>query len=453
MNAEKKETVVSNDSITLAAVTSAVTAGAIAAIGVIWDRMSDPENLKDLDKDSLIEYTKLTRVEPLVLFDESLRLQPYIPDVFQSLVNIFSGYYLQAVAITCNVGNVEVKKLLGKLNPNRQIDNSEKAALASDFVEIVKGKMPSKESFDNKLTQRYLEGICSHISKEEITDEEEEAEKRADWIRKSQRSQRETKEEKRRKKKHKWDKKEEKRRSQRELREQEIHNRTSIGIGRNSIDELNTNVNLSAGKTISVEIENNGSRATIPVNVRLIVKEVNPNALVNFLTVIKSDRSVIARFKKWRSGEIEFFKDLVLCQDIIDEEKNAHFTDKEGIFRNLRARNRGKSSKLIDLAMGDVNVATASSIIVMSKETAKKVEVELGGKLDNYRARENLFKLTFTMIMVVIDTQWDKVVIYHRSIDEPSILSVKDFKTRGRDTGPDINEILMAYRAGSAPTF
>lgn len=425
MNAEKKETVVSNDSITLAAVTSAVTAGAIAAIGVIWDRMSDPENLKDLDKDSLIEYTKLTRVEPLVLFDESLRLQPYIPDVFQSLVNIFSGYYLQAVAITCNVGNVEVKKLLGKLNPNRQRDDFEKAAFASEFVDIVKSKMPSNESFDNILTQRYLEGINSHISKEEITDEEEEAKTRADWNRKAQR----------------------------EIREKEIHNRTTIGIGRNSIDELNTNVNLSAGKTISVEIENNGSRATIPVNVRLIVKEVNPNALVNFLTVIKSDRSVKARFKKWRSGEIEFFKDLVLCQDIIDEEKNAHFTDKEGIFRNLRARNRGKSSKLVDLAMGDVNVATASSIIVMSKETAKKVEVELGGKLDNYRARENLFKLTFTMIMVVIDTQWDKVVIYHRSIDEPSILSVKDFKTRSRDTGPDINEILMAYRAGSAPTF
>ena len=426
MNAEKNDVVVSKDSLTIATIGGALGAGAIAAIKTIWDRMSDPENLKDLNKDSLIEYTRLTRVEPLVLLDESLRLQPYMSDVLQSMVNIFSGYYLQAVAITCNVGNIEVKKLLGKLNPNsnkdRYFDDASKVA------DAIVSKLSYDESFNTKLTRRYLEGIESHVAKEVITDEEEEAEKRAEWERKSERSDRERREEYRR-------------------------NRTKIGVGRNSIDELSTNVNLSAGKTISVEIENNGSKATIPVNVRLIVKEVNPNALVNFLTVIKSDRSVRTRFKKWRSGEIEFFKDLVLCQDIIDEEKNAHFTDKDGIFRNLRERNRGKSNKLVKLALGDINVATASSMIILSKETAKKAEMELGGKLDNFRVRENLFKLTFTMIMVVIDTQWDKVVIYHRSIDEPSVLSVKDFKTRGRDNGPDINEILMAYRAGTAPTF
>ena len=223
--------------------------------------------------------------------------------------------------------------------------------------------------------------------------------------------------------------------------------------GKDSIEDLNTNANLSTGKTISVELESDGRRATIPINVRLIVKEINPLALTGFLTVIKDNRQLKTRIKRWRAGEIEFFRDLVLCQDIIDEEKKAHFTDKDGIFRNLRERNRKNKNTITDFAIGDVNVASASSIIVISSDTAKKVERELLGRLDNFKVRESLFKMTFTMIMLVVDVQWEKVIMYHRSIDEPSILSVKDFKIRGRNSGPDINEILTAYRAGSAPTF
>ena len=143
----------------------------------------------------------------------------------------------------------------------------------------------------------------------------------------------------------------------------------------------------------------------------------------------------------------------MLCQDIIDEEKKAHFSDKEGIFRNLRNRNRSKSDTIYDIITDNINVASASSIIVMSKETALQVERAMLGKIDNFRAREKLFQITYSMLLLVIDTRWEMITIYHRSIAEPSMLSVREISNTTRDKGPDINEILMSLRAGTAPTF
>ncbi len=60
-----------------------------ALLGHLPQILSD---IKDLQTESLVEYTKATRVEPIVLFDETLRLQPYATDIMTSLVNIFVGY-------------------------------------------------------------------------------------------------------------------------------------------------------------------------------------------------------------------------------------------------------------------------------------------------------------------------------------------------------------------------
>ena len=70
-----------------------------------------PQIMNGAKNDSLIEYTKTTRVEPIVLMDQRAMHLHYAGDVMQSLSSIFSGYYLQAVAISVNVGKVDVIKL------------------------------------------------------------------------------------------------------------------------------------------------------------------------------------------------------------------------------------------------------------------------------------------------------------------------------------------------------
>lgn len=69
--------------------------------------------------DSLIDYTQVARVEPIVLIDADCVYLEALPEVQQSLLSIFAGYYLQAVAISTTVGKIEVFRSLDKLNPHR----------------------------------------------------------------------------------------------------------------------------------------------------------------------------------------------------------------------------------------------------------------------------------------------------------------------------------------------
>ena len=43
------------------------------------------------------------------------------------------------------------------------------------------------------------------------------------------------------------------------------------------------------------------------------------------------------------------------------------------------------------------------------------------------------------------------VKIYHRGIEHPTRLTIKELKSSGKGNGPDIAEILKAYQLGRAP--
>lgn len=68
---------------------------------------------------SLAEVSKLTRVEPLTILSKDLISLDYMPDVQNTVLNLFAAYYLQAVNIMTKVHDVEVIRMLDRLNPDR----------------------------------------------------------------------------------------------------------------------------------------------------------------------------------------------------------------------------------------------------------------------------------------------------------------------------------------------
>ena len=68
---------------------------------------------------SLVEATQTMRVQPLCVIDHTLSTSPILEPLNQNLLNLFSAYYLQAVARDNVVGKVSVFRRLDKLNPNR----------------------------------------------------------------------------------------------------------------------------------------------------------------------------------------------------------------------------------------------------------------------------------------------------------------------------------------------
>ena len=68
---------------------------------------------------SLVSASKLSRVEPLVVISRDCLNLPYLVDVEQSLLSIFSSYYLRTIALMAQVKDVKIMKILDKLTPDR----------------------------------------------------------------------------------------------------------------------------------------------------------------------------------------------------------------------------------------------------------------------------------------------------------------------------------------------
>lgn len=332
--------------------------------------------------DSLIEYGKVTRVEPVTLVDHQLLSQPVLTDVLQSLNSIFAAYYLQAVSLSCKVGSVDIIKLLDPLNPNRDV-------LANSSTAITGGL----ESFAHALPVPYVTfGLEAYGDNPNAST-------------------------------------------------------TEVKV----MDSLDRATNLSVGKLLDVKIESNGHKISIPVAVRLIVSTIASDVLVHTLSLKSKDTSVKERYHAWRAGMLTTIKDMVLCWDLISEHRRALMKDKTGFYAENEARNN--RNILSTLLSGKPSIATASNIVVMSERSAKQLEAAANGKLKDFNTREKIFKDSYVMLLAVVDTQWEQVTIYHRSIDNATQLSYRDLKGASKDTGMDIGKILASFLEGKGPNL
>lgn len=169
------------------------------------------------------------------------------------------------------------------------------------------------------------------------------------------------------------------------------------------------------------------------------------------LTIKKEDNTLNERYHAWRAGRIGLIKDLILCQDLIDTHRKALMNDDAGVYSQII--NRANNAKKFGLLTQNPSLVSASSIFVFSEVIAANIERTLGGKLSNPRIRQKAFENTYAMLLVVIDREWERVIIYHRGIATATEVSIKDIKSMTNSKGPDVTDILRSYIAGNSPSF
>lgn len=367
--------------------------------------------LSEAAEGSLIEYTAVLRNEPIVMLEDSLVHQAVSSDVLKFLTNLFAGYYLQAVAITNNIGNVNVMQVLDRLNSKRDVLSNAKA----EFV--------SKESF----TPRPQITINPQISKESATL------MYPAFFRKSLES---------------YDV---------GLESTILNNKDNnegsgapVG-GKNTITTMTDAPNLATGKIFEVVIENEGKRATIPVSVRLNPLSCSPTLMQEILSLGDVRNSTIERFHRWREGELEFINDLILCNDLIEKHYALLKADKHGIYKDILKRRRG--NRLSALITQSTSLATASSMAIISEDTATELQLAIGGKLSDPKVRSRVFSRCSLMFLVTVDPELQFIRIYHRGIAYPMEMTFGEIKNQAKGNGPDVMELLKAFSAGQRPNI
>lgn len=373
----------------------------LAAVGKLAD------SIRSLRSDSLIEYTQPTRVEPIVLIDHTIAHLDIMTELNLSLTSLYAAYYLQAVAISTNINNIEVMKVLEKLNPSRDPVGA--------FGNII--SLESRD-YSNTLTLPGFSNTAKNKNVSHITGAVE-----------ASRSQI----------------------GSELITAEEIINAT----GTEMTDETQKKVadlsmNLSTGLLLNVSVQVDGHEATIPVTVRLITSLTKSEVIRQMISYSAKDKTLKARYRGYMTGELSM-KDLIFATDLIDAHRQQLIKDTSGNYAEiLRRKNRNRISGLLS---GNPSVATASNIVVLNKDTLKDIENDIGGKLSHYKTRERIFKDTFLILIVVVDPEWESITIYHRNTPMPTDTSFKNLKNVKSSGGMDVKEMLAMYTKSNAPTF
>lgn len=342
---------------------------------------------------SLTQMTKLTRAEPLTVISQDCANLEYLPNLLNNLTSIYSGYFLQAVSMLTTVNNVEVVRVLDALNPNRD---------STGF--LLQGRMANL-SAQSLAEASFVTENYKHSLPTRRVFANEEAARQQDTVK--------------------------------------------------MIYELE---HLAVGKLLNVDIqvpskEGDGRPyvVTIPVVVRLSPAVLNEESLIHLFTHRKEDTSLVERFHSWRAGRISLIRDMIFCQDLIDEYRRAAIKDKSGTLQEIVRR--VNANRTFGLLSKNPSMAISSNLYVISSENARQIEAKTGHRFSDHRGRENLFKGTYAMVVAVVDPDLEIVDFYFNGISQSAKMNVRSIKSGGKNKGPDITDVMRTLLEGRAPSF
>ena len=238
-----------------------------------------------LTDSSLTSITKLTRAEPLTIISKDCSNLEYLPDILNTTCNIYAGYFLQAVAMLTRVNDIEVVRLLDRLNPDRD---------STGF--LLQGRMAT-ESAVHLLKSSYVHSLPTR----EIMAMEQDEPMISTQNQKT------------------------------------IYETANLAVGKLLNVRITTQTNDGCDKAVD-----------IPVSVRLSPALLDEESLTFLFTHRKSDTDIIERYHSWRSGRISLISDMIFCQDLINEYRRAAIKDKTGTLQEIvRRANNARSYGLL----------------------------------------------------------------------------------------------------------
>lgn len=341
---------------------------------------------------SLVEHARDLNVEFVTLLDDELAFQPFIGDVLQNALSIASAYYLRAAAVDTTIAGVRVKDRLNKINPNRggTYGNVIGTAASMLSLESVHDGLP------NFLSLEATPGTGVALAGKKPSVEAR-----------------------------------------------------GVSAGNRYAETIRAQDSMLVGKNIEVTITENGQTATLPVNVRLSVLGAPSSEIVDILGLASTQNSEKERKYRFNRGQLRAIGDMLLCDDLIKQHRKTLMKEKSGFYAQTLARR--EKNRLAALASGEVSVAAASNIVIISEGTAIRLESALGGPLSRPNVREDVFATTGTMLLFVVSPKWENVTLYTKSVANASTVPLRTIKLLNKDGGDGILESLQKMLAGKGP--
>ena len=411
--------------------------------------------------DSIISYSEPCRIEPPTVVDAELALQDFMPKLLSATCNLFSCYFVASATRSLDVNSYRLLRSIDHLRPNRSIESATMEFLNDSNARLEKPYSVNVDSYvQGKVVTMVGESLAGidYLPRGSHVMAMESAQKPKEKIAFRVATGQDHKEFNRRVEagvKKAVDDAVKKETTSIQQRAAAVSAGLSSapakgGVSKASMDYMEA-VHLVTGKVFELGATINGTETSLQMTVSLNSKLTRSSNLVDLLSVGGELRTFKERWMGWRSGELRFWKDIILGADLIDNELRVGVHDETGTW--LAARENDASNKMSAILTGKRSVGTAAGIYVLHVNTARKLEATIGGKLSDFNTRQKVFQRTYALLILVVDPDRDAVTIYHRGIAKVNDLPITEFvKTRGKDN-TEMSDIIKLFLNGSAPTL
>lgn len=378
-----------------------------------------PELVRSMNAKSMTQYTKSTRSEPITMIDSSVASMAEMSDLMATLTSIYAAMYAQSFSIAINheIGDIKVLQTLDKINPNR--------SKMEGVLSLAAGLESNTMSLPDYVNQIKTPNTVVSFEKDNRYDV---GDANDNWQSAAKNTL---------KKVGKGD---------RRYGDNEDATKSG-GAKTESITKFMANLTTGIMFEVTVNADNN-RKVDIPITVRLLANKMPSNILVNLFSAAVRNQTAKERYREWRAGGLSFWNDVVLCKDILRENRTNLIKDSSGMFSEVLRR---KSSNQVAGALsGNPSISQISNIVIVSNETIDLFERETNKKISQERTRDLIFNNTQTLILAVVNRTRETVTLYYHDISVPTTVTFRELKKSGGDGGgPDIMEILKAYQMGN----
>ena len=217
---------------------------------------------------------------------------------------------------------------------------------------------------------------------------------------------------------------------------------------------------LPVGRVINAKLSNYSSEsgrtdnATVQVLIQLHPIFVPQDVSAQFIAM-NFKPSFAQRWLQMTSGEISFWSDFILGNDLRRQRYKAMRKDSTGILHDLEERRSNAVSNLwLKILGADTSRQNiANTILIYESRNFKKACSTSGINFTHYDSRQRFFEATMSMIVVVVDIMYSKIEMFYNGISTTSELTFDQCKRNSKTESVDIMTMMKQYAQGLAPKF
>jgi len=368
------------------------------------------EGIEDRTGSSLFQYTRRTIINSRVFIDDTLRGEDILNPLMMNLMNLYAGLILTAI------------------NVDRQVTSTK---TVRDSLSVVATE-DYKVEFANDLMSKYFEGcsIRSTMADPVTTPADPNAaagDADDDGSNNGKNNGSGGKK-----------KNEETPADHDPQRNTETEYRTK---------EFMNDVPIPSGRIVQVTFDHK-DYGKFNVNLLIQLSPIYvPTDVSQQFIAIHFKPSISQRWLQMTAGEISFFTDFLLGNDLRRKRLDALRKDRTGILSEMIDRKENAISnmwmKLAQITPNRQNIA--NTILIYDDKNFAKACSSNGINFKNYANRQKFFNSTMSMIVVVVNPMYNRVDMYFNGMQHSSTFTFDQLKKNAKTEATDILAMMKQY--------